>query len=413
MAPAGKTSSDLLGPPGQPDIAYVPDLENYQARSRRRHYDEQLDKTLPPGFPNRVSSKLAWKGATVHEEYNWAYHLTLADVEEVEAALAHFRSLGQPSAIGDVSQVTFPLPTLHTVLRGISNDIHNGHGFKVVRGLPVQFHSREENIIIFAGISARIAPIRGRQDNIYRGEPADVMILHIKDLTNTKDAHTIRAPAFTSEKQVFHTDSGDVVSLFALEAATKGGQSKLASSWSIYNELAATRPDMIRTLAEPWPVDDFRKTDKGYHLRPLLFHQPRADTSPQRIIIQFARRVFTGYWTRPRSADIPPITEAQAEALDALHFLAERYALSLDFQPGDIQYVNNLSIVHARDEYTDSPDKQRHLIRMWLRDPDLAWPTPEALIKGWTRIYDNIRPDKSVFPLEPFMREPSSGTVQH
>lgn len=260
MAPAGKASSDLLGPPGQPDIAYVPDLENYQARSRRRLHDEQLDKTLPPGFPYRVDSKLAWKGATVHEEYNWAYHLTLADLEEVEAALAHFKSLGRPSAIGYVNQGTFPLPMLHTTLRGISDDIHNGHGFKVVRGLPVQYHTREENIIIFAGISAHIAPIRGRQDNVYRGDPADVMILHIKDLTNTKSAHTIRAPTFTSEKQVFHTDSGDVISLFALEAAAEGGQSKLASSWSVYNELAATRPDLIRTLADPWPVDEYGQT---------------------------------------------------------------------------------------------------------------------------------------------------------
>lgn len=102
----------------------------------------------------------------------------------------------------------------------------------------------------------------------------------------------------------------------------------------------------------------FRKTDQGYHLRPLLYHQPETDSSPERVLFQFARRVFTGYSTRPRSANIPPITEAQAEALDALHFLAERYAVSLDFQPGDIQYINNLSVFHARDEYTDSPDKQ-------------------------------------------------------
>lgn len=76
------------------------------------------------------------------------------------------------------------------------------------------------------------------------------------------------------------------------------------------------------------------------------------------MIIQYARRNFTGYWGLPRSANIPPITEAQAEALDALHYTAEKYAVSLDFLQGDIQYVNNLSIFHARAGFKDFEDKQ-------------------------------------------------------
>jgi alpha-ketoglutarate-dependent taurine dioxygenase len=102
----------------------------------------------------------------------------------------------------------------------------------------------------------------------------------------------------------------------------------------------------------------FSGQGKQYSVRPLLHHQPKTDETPERVIIQYARRTFTGYWGLPRSADIPPITEAQAEALDALHFLAEKHAVSLDFRQGDIQYVNNLSIFHARDAFTDTPDQQ-------------------------------------------------------
>lgn len=76
------------------------------------------------------------------------------------------------------------------------------------------------------------------------------------------------------------------------------------------------------------------------------------------MIIQYARRTFTGYWGLPRSSNIPPITEAQAEALDALHFLAEKYAVGLGFRKGDVQYANNLSIFHGRDGFTDTPEKQ-------------------------------------------------------
>jgi hypothetical protein len=140
-------------------------------------------------------------------------------------------------------------------LRDISRELHLGHGFKVLRGLPVRKHSREDNIIIYAGVSSYIAPICGRQDSIFDGEAADVVLAHIYDLSDVYDASALGAPAYTTEKQVFHTDSGDVIALFCLSEAAEGGQSKLSSSWLVYNELAKTRPDLVRTLAEPWPVE--------------------------------------------------------------------------------------------------------------------------------------------------------------
>jgi len=81
------------------------------------------------------------------------------------------------------------------------------------------------------------------------------MLAHIKDLSQTPVATKIGAPAYTTDKQVFHTDAGDIVSLFALNTAAKGGESKLASTWRVYNELARTRPDLIKTLSENWVFD--------------------------------------------------------------------------------------------------------------------------------------------------------------
>lgn len=164
------------------------------------------------------------------------------------------KALNKP--LGEITQTTFPLPTLHPVLQQISEEIHTGHGFKVVRGVPVTRYTREENVIIYAGISSHIAPIRGRQDNQHQGRPADVVLAHIKDLSSVIDTTKIGAPAYTTEKQVFHTDIGDIIALFALGEAAEGGQSYLSSSWQVYNELASTRPDLIRTLAAPWAFDE-------------------------------------------------------------------------------------------------------------------------------------------------------------
>ncbi|OCT51952.1 taurine catabolism dioxygenase TauD [Cladophialophora carrionii] len=312
--------------------------------------------------------------------------------------------------LGYIDQESFPLPTLHSALRDISRELHLGHGFKVVRGVPVAQHSRQDNIILYAGISSHIAPLRARQDSSFDGKSADVVLAHIKDLSTTKDAADIRAPAYTTDKQVFHTDTGDIVSLFALSTAAEGGKSRLASTWRVYNELAATRPDLIETLSEDWFAENFGNAEQPYTARPLLFYQPGTSLSPQRLILQYARRVFTGFGALPRSAAVPPITEAQAEALDAVHFLGERFNVELDFRQGDIQYVNNLAVFHARDGFKDTPEQQRHLVRLWLRDPEYAWETPSALKPKWAQLYNGVIADKQVFPLEPYVRSASNGS---
>lgn len=141
-----------------------------------------------------------------------------------------------------------------------------------------------------------------------------------------------------------------------------------------------------------------------YTKRPLLYHQEATASTPERIVLQYARRYFTGFLAQPRSEGIPPITEAQAEALDALHFTAETHNAALDFQKGDIQYINNLSVVHSRNGFTDEPGKERHLLRLWLRDSEFAWETPKPLKGRWDRVYGSLSPEEQSFPLEPQLR---------
>ena len=86
------------------------------------------------------------------------------------------------------------------------------------------------------------------------------MLNHIKDLSTSNSSNRIGAPAYTADKQVFHTDAGDVVALFALSTAADGGLSKLASTWRVYNEIATHRPDLIWTLSEPWTFDGYAYT---------------------------------------------------------------------------------------------------------------------------------------------------------
>jgi hypothetical protein len=285
-----------------------------------------------------------------------------------------FNSAALNKPLGYINESTFPLPTLRPILRNLSKQIHHGRGFFVLRGLRIDDYSREDNIIIYTGVSSHIGNIRGRQQDTRLQNGKSPVISHIKDITSTVEAERIGAPSNTADKQVFHTDAGDIISLLCLSPSAEGGESYLSSSWNVYNILAKERPDLIHTLSQDWPIDGyahsirllnlklipsrFGNPEKPYTLRPLLYHQRATESSPERVLIQYARRYFTGFLAQPRSTNIPPISEAQAEALDALHFLAEKHRASLGFQKGDVQYVNNLSIFHARNGFKDQPGKE-------------------------------------------------------
>ncbi|OKO93357.1 hypothetical protein PENSUB_12420 [Penicillium subrubescens] len=323
--------------PVQPDIQYHPDYVKYQARSRQRKETESLQTSLPAGFPQKLTSPLVWEGKDIEQRSDWIYQLSDEQLDEIDAGLKSFKALNKP--LGYNNESTFPLPTLRPILRNLSKQIHHGRGFFVLRGLRIDDYSREDNIIIYTGVSSHIGNIRGRQQDTRLQNGKSPVISHIKDITSTVEAERIGAPSNTADKQVFHTDAGDIISLLCLSPSAEGGESYLSSSWNVYNILAKERPDLIHTLSQDWPID-----------------------GPERVLIQYARRYFTGFLAQPRSTNIPPISEAQAEALDALHFLAEKHRASLGFQKGDVQYVNNLSIFHARNGFKDQPGKDLKLL---------------------------------------------------
>ncbi|KAG6841231.1 hypothetical protein H0H93_004302, partial [Arthromyces matolae] len=79
-------------------------------------------------------------------------------------------------------------------------------------------------------------------------------------------------------------------------------------------------------------------------------------------------------------------------------------------------YINNLAIFHARDGFTDTPEKTRYLLRLWLRNEELAWKLPSELEDGWKRLYYTTKADEQTFPLEPHANEQESqrpGSVKY
>jgi hypothetical protein len=102
------------------------------------------------------------------------------------------------------------------------------------------------------------------------------------------------------------------------------------------------------------------------------------------------------------------MTEVQAEAIDMVHFTALKHCVVMLLQKGDIQLVNNLACQHARNAFVDNPSQRRHIIRLWLRNEELAWPTPEPLKKTWEEKYgDSERRKIATWNVYPDIRSDS------
>jgi hypothetical protein len=147
--------------------------------------------------------------------------------------------------------------------------------------------------------------------------------------------------------------------------------------------------------------------DPPFYFRPLLFfHQSK-------LILSFSRRTLAGSFLAPRPANIPPLSTTQAEALDAIHFIALKHSISIHGQPGDIQFINNLGIVHGREAFQDDELNRRHIMRLWLRNDKLAWSLPPDLQIAHERTFGANEDLEDLWPVEPPRRKPIVPLLRH
>lgn len=84
--------------PDYTNVSYYPNYEEYTARSSNRLDDESIDRTLPPGFPQLLNSKMVWEGQnlSLHELTSsdgteCVLELNDSQLAEIDTALKHFQ----------------------------------------------------------------------------------------------------------------------------------------------------------------------------------------------------------------------------------------------------------------------------------------------------------------------------------
>ncbi|KAH8884172.1 Clavaminate synthase-like protein [Thozetella sp. PMI_491] len=331
--------------------------------------------TLPELWPVAVAGELVWTASDYQSPDSYTLTLTPEDIREIHEGLNYFHELGLD---GDEAQPeTFPLPQLALKLSDCARQVHQGRGFVNIRGLNPADFSAEDNAIVFLGISSYIGEARGKQDDDGN------MIMHLYDVKETHTPQSVRPTRYSNKASTYHTDTFcDILALQTRSKAANGGQHSIASSWTVYNQMAATRPDLVKKLAEPIWYFDSRSKLVGPNCRPLLFY------IDNRIIINFAREPLVGIKGATRPAELPGPNLEQFQALDLVEKCAAANELMLDLHPGDMTFINNNGILHSRQAFQDNEDSKRHLVRLWLKNKALAWELPRELQYGNSRLFE-------------------------
>ncbi len=307
--------------------------------------------------PARVISNdpSVWLAEDFPRTRAWVRQLPPESVGELLDGVALAVRAGKP--FEQITREDFPLPRTADLLRGVFDDLENGRGFSVIGGFPVDQLSYDEALIGYAGLSTHLGRL---VDQSYAG----AMKVDVKDLglAYGKDVRGYQSSAMLR----FHTDGAVLTGLLCLSEGAEGGLSVLTSSGALSNTILEHRPDLHALLVE------------GFHHHRRGEHAPGENPiSPGPIpVFAFYDNLLHCTYDRNQSMwcadEGVRFTPAQLEAMDLLDALMAdpRYQLHMEMRKGDIQFVNNFTVMHARTEYRDGPDRRRHLVRYWIDVPD-------------------------------------------
>lgn len=318
-----------------------------------------VDIRLPS---TRIEGPAAWIGADLAKRpEEWIYSLSPDEIGEIERATELVRGRD----IAAIRQQDFPLPRLGKVLGRLREEALNGRGFVLLRGLPVEGRPIAESAAAYWGVGSYFGHARSQNAKGH-------VLGHVRDLGFSSNDPKVRIYQ-TTERQNFHTDSCDIVSLLCLKTAKSGGLSSLTSSMTIYNVMAEQRPDLLARLFVPFATDRRGEVPEGK--RPWydipVFNHYEGNLSA----------IYAPHYVRSsqRFPEARRLTAEDVQALDMFDRLAEDPVLRLDmeFRPGDMQFVHNHTTLHDRTAFEDwpDPDRKRHLLRLWLASPG-ARPLP-------------------------------------
>lgn len=306
----------------------------------------------------------AWDAAALGSDRRWELRLAPEAAHEL-AALARLRAAGGHD-LRTLQIGSDDLPRLRAQLAPHAGELLRGRGVLLVRGVPIQgvdpAELRQQIWILGRLFGTGVAQNR-------RGDL-------LGDVIDLSDQQASARPFQNGGGLIMHRDPVDVVGLLCVRHARAGGLSRIVSALRIHDLMHAQRPDLLARLYRGFVYhrldEDRGPGDAEFTPHPVpVFERDMQDGVGCFFIPGPIRRAGrAGH----------PIDAAGEEALQYFVALSERPGVyyDMDLEPGDLQFLNNRTVLHGRTDYEDFPvfEQRRYMMRLWLMRPD--WPALHA-----------------------------------
>lgn len=305
-----------------------------------------------------ITGPEAWKGIDMAKDTSWMHPLTADVIATLDAALAHVKAKGL--TFPNFEREDFPIGHWAQQLELYSDELENGRGFLVLRGLPVERYSEEDIRIIYYGIGLHMGvPVRQNPKGDLLG-----VVMNVGDVTN-KTTRVYETNLYLP----YHSDPSDVVGLLCLRKAKHGGLSSLVSVATIYNEILQNHPEYLGLYYRTWYFSHLCEDLPS--LSPIFSHHQGKLSC--RYLRQF---IELGHEIRQL-----PLSQVEIEALDLFDEIMHRedFRLSMMLEPGDLQFANNYAVLHSRNGFEDHGvhELNRKMLRLWVKMPNARTLAPE------------------------------------
>ena len=314
---------------------------------------------LTPVYGTPIDHPGAWKVADFKTPADYTIELGATQRGDIERAVRQIKAAGL--GLDDLRREHFEVPSLRPVIDEIRRQIEDGRGFVVVRRLPVEDHSKDEIGLIFWGIGTYLG--RGLSQSVLGDR-----LGHVKDFSREDPL----ARAYRNKQELSpHTDRAELVGLACLRNAKSGGVSRLTSALTVHNVMLAEYPEALERLYRGY-VFHRRGEEKPGDLPYTPYRVPVYSNTDSKVSARYVRT----YAEAGEPAAGRPMGEAELAVLDRFEEVTKRPELMLEFtlQPGEMYFINNYTILHARTAFDDGDaedDRRRHLLRLWLEVPGM------------------------------------------
>jgi hypothetical protein len=313
-----------------------------------------------PPVRRPIVSPAVWRATDAGAPDRWTYVLDGRTRAAIAAAVERLRVRGV--SIDTVTRADLYDAGLGPLVADLIRELAHGRGFVLVRDFPIdELDAQGVELAYFAFGLQFGRPVS--QD------AGGTLLGHVRDRGVPRTTPAICRYA-TNERQDFHTDGADIIGLLCLQRARHGGESRIVSAAAVYNEILRRDPAALEVLYSPmyWDRNDEQGPDEDmFYALPVLTD-----------VAGCPRFFYIGWYIRDaqRHAAAPRLTSEQLAAMALIENIANdpAFYVEMDFQPGDVQLLNNSVILHSREAYEDDPEpwRRRHLLRLWLTAHDFV-----------------------------------------